>query len=244
MLVYLGSRERLRVLVLLCVAFLALGAKLALSLSRSIEQPAVRIDPITGFGTNQPLVAVVVSVTDARTEHIAACLELLNSCQVKATWFASATWIEANLETVRQIAANGHELGLSSTDTRTMDRLPERDIRERLMRCRQALNKAEVEPVPFFLPPGIKTSERLNGVIFQEACQVIMPGLDGRTMRGNPDQAASRLAASAKPGDVLLLEVSRRGIAPQPDYVYKLVQSLKEHGLSLAKVSDVARTLK
>lgn len=241
MVIFLSSRARRRVVLTLSLVLVILGARVGLGLSENWSAPVVRIAPLSEFKTNGPYVGLAVDVGAAEPDGVEECLQLLHNLAVKATWFASTTFIEAHGENVKDIADQGHEFGVKGSDEKAMDRLPPSDIGDRLVRSRQALLKQGLEPVPFFLPPAGKLSDTLVSAAFQHGFHAIKPGVDARSMRGKEEGAAEKLTKMLKPGSVILIKIGKTGVEPQARYLTKLAETIRESGLTLVTLSALIK---
>ncbi len=241
MVIFLSSRARRRVVLTLSLVLVILGARTGLRLSENWSAPVVRIAPLSEFKTNGPYVGLAVDVSMAEPAGIEECLQLLNNLGMKATWFASTTFIEAHGQTIKDVAEQSHEFGLKGSDEKAMDRLPPSEIGDRLVRSRQALAKQGLEPVPFFLPPAGKLSDTLVSAAFQHGFHAIEPGVDARSMRGKEEKAAERLAKSLKPGSVILIKIGSKGVEPQARYLTKLAEKIQESHLTVVTLSALIK---
>ncbi len=244
MVIYLRPSTRRKVVIVLSFVLVVVGVRLGATLVERPKETAAKISPMTTVRTQEPLAALAIDVTTAGPDQVVQCLGVLDSLSVQATWFANATFVEANSQLIGQIAAKGHEFGIKGTDEKPMDRLSSQDVLDRIMRSRQALAKASQEPAPFFLPPGGRTSGALSQSAFQEGFHEIRPGVDARIMRGKALDAGKRLAQTVKPGDIVLMRIDKKGMSPAPDYLGALVGSLGEQGISLVTLSSLVRSVK
>lgn len=244
MVIYLKPGTRWKIAAALTLVLILLGARVGLSLRSRNEEAAARIVPLSHVNTGLPVVGLMVDVSQARPEQIQTALLVLGSLQMKGTWFVDATTVESQPALMKDIASKGHELGLSGTDDKPIDRLSQAEVKDRVLRSRQALAKAGIEPVPFLFPPLGRFSDTVITVAFQEGCQAVKPVYDASVMRGKEDAAAAKIANAVKPGDILVAKVGKSGILPEQRYLAALVGSLKERGLALAPLSNLVKGVK
>ncbi len=244
MLIYFKPGTRRRIAIFLALVLVLLGARVGASLYGGKKETAAKISPVSRVNTAQPNVGIMVDVSQAGPEQMGAALATLESLQLKATWFVDTTTVEAQAALVKQIASKGHELGVKGTDQKPLDKLSQVDVKDRVLRSRQALAKAGIEPVPFLYPPLGRYSDTVVTVAFQEGYQAVKPGFDASTMRGKEDAAGAKLAGQVKPGDLILLRVGRKGLEPAQAYVSALQKSLKEHGIAAVPISTLVKGVK
>ncbi|HHW18137.1 MAG TPA: polysaccharide deacetylase family protein [Firmicutes bacterium] len=245
MLIYLKPKTRQKMLLVTAFFLVLLGARMGAVVQIEPGRGATaKIGPLTQVNTSEPQIGVIVDVSDATPEEIRRCLSTLESLAVKATWFLSGTFVEAQSDVVKEILDKGHEFGLKGTDEKPMDRLEATDIKDRIMRSRKAFEKANIEPAPFLYPPQGRFSEKLLSVAFEEGYQGLKPGVDGKVMKGKEEDAGKRLADSMRPGDIFIIRVSRKGMVPEKRYLESLSKHLKDHGLSMVGMSTLVKGVK
>lgn len=244
MVIYLRPGSKIRVVAVLALVLTILGARVGLILRGDSAETAARISPLGRINTSQPNVGIMVDVAQARPEDVNSALAVLDTVHWRATWFLDATTVEAHPELVKDIVSRGHEVGLKGTDQKPLNRLSQVEVKDRIMRAREALAKVGVEPVPFLYPPLGRYSDTVVIVAFQEGCQAVKPGFDASAMRGKEDQASSKMAASLKPGDLILLRVGRTGLSPAERYLASLEKSLVSHGLSGSPLTSLVKGVK
>lgn len=244
MVIYLKPATRLRVVVVLSVVLILLGIRGGLALQGEPIETAAKIVPIDRVNTSLPEVALVVDVTTGGPEQVNACLTALESIGAKATWFVTATFAESQEQAVKEIAVKGHEFGVKGTDEKPIDKLSQVEMKDRLQRSRQALLKAGIQAAPFLCPPGRRFSDALVTLAFQEGYQAIKPGIDLGRMKGKELEAGKKTADSLKVGDILVLRVDKKGIAPAEKYLAALSVSMKNQGMAVVTLSQLFKGVK
>lgn len=248
MVVYLKPGTRKRVILALSVVLILLGARMGLSFQGNSraqgEQAAARITPLSRVNTAQPVVGLIVDVSQAGPDQVRAALAEMKSLEMKGTWFLDVTTVESQSALVKEIIDQGHELGVKGTDDKPVDRLAAVEVKDRVTRAKQAFKNAGVVAAPFIYPPLGRFSDTVVTVSFQEGLQPVKPGFDATSMRGKEDAAAAKMAGAMKPGDILLVKVGRTGLLPQLRYVTALVANLKGHGLGAATLSTLVKGVK
>ncbi|MEX0974118.1 MAG: polysaccharide deacetylase family protein [Bacillota bacterium] len=244
MLIYMKPGTRQKIVLVLALVLVLLGTRVGLSLYGGEKETAAKISPLSRVNTTLPNVGLMVDVSQAGSEEISEALAALETLQVKATWFLDTTTVESATAAAKEIAAKGHELGVKGTDQKALDKLSAAEVRDRLLRSRQALIQAGIEPVPFLYPPLGRYSDTIVTVAFQEGYQAVKHGFDAGSMRGKEETAASKLAGSVKPGDFILVRVARKGLEPAQSYLTALHKSLTDRGLSAVPLSVLVKGVK
>lgn len=244
MLIFMRPGTRLRVAGVLALVLILLGVRAGITLYGSEEEAMAKIAPQTRVKTSLAAVGLMVDVSSAPPEEIAAALEALSSVQAKATWFLDATTVESCQEVVKEISAGGHELGIKGTDQKAIDKLSEAEVRDRLIRARQALSQLDLIPAPFLYPPSGRFSDTVMAVAFSEGISAVKPAQDASRMKGKEAEAAAKLAGTLEAGDFVLIRVEKKGLKPGVAYLAALQENLAAKGLSMAPLSALVRAVK
>ncbi len=233
MLIYFKPLVRRRVLLFLSFALIVLGARAGVSVQD--KGAAAKITPLTRVNTAEQHIGVMVEVFKANPEAVEECISVFESAGIKATWFFSATFAESHSGLVGQLVDKGHELGLSGTDDKAMDRLSPAEIRDRLIRSREALLKLGTEPMPFFHAPLGRFSDELVNESFEQGFYLV---------KGSIDNAVQKVAASIRAGDILIVRIGSKGLIPKAEYIESLAAHLKAQGTSMVSLSNLVRGIR
>lgn len=248
MVIYFKPGTRRRIVLVLSLVLILLGARIGLSFQGQPEEQdqeaAARIVPLSRVNTAQPVAGLIVDVSQAGPEQVKAALAAFESLGMKGTWFIDATTAESQPAMVKEIVDKGHELGLKGTDEKPVDRLSQVDVKDRITRAKQAFANAGLTVAPFLYPPLGRFSDTVVTVSFQEGLQAVKSGFDATLMRGKEDAAATKIGDALKPGDFLLVRVGKTGLLPELRYLTALQANLKGHGLGVAPLSVVVKGVK
>lgn len=240
MLVFVRKATRTRILILLCFVLVLLGARAGMELSRSSSiATGARASPITRIPTSRTEVALAIDLVSADAETVRELAAVLSRGEAKVTWFVSATWAETNAGIISTLAQEGHELGVKGTDDRRVDRLSPSELKLRLVRARQAVANAGIEPAPFFYPPEGKLAEAGVVAALEEGFHTVLGSADLRKLGGKPEDVARKL--NLVPGDIAFVEVSGKKLRPPLSSIEAVVSWAKLHGLTLVRISDLVR---
>lgn len=242
MLIYFKPLVRRRVLLFLSFALIVLGARAGVSVQD--KGAAAKITPLTRVNTVEQHIGVMVEVFKANPEAVEECISAFESAGIKATWFFSATFAESHSGLVGQLVDKGHELGLSGTDDKAMDRLSPAEIRDRLIRSREALLKLGTEPMPFFHAPLGRFSDELVNESFEQGFYLVKGSIDGKLLKGKVDNAVQKVAASIRAGDILIVRIGSKGLIPKAEYIESLAAHLKAQGTSMVSLSNLVRGIR
>ncbi len=239
MLIYFKPVVRRRVLLFLSFALVVLGARAGVSVQD--KGTAAKITPLTRVNTVEQDIGVMVEVFKAKPEDVEECISVFESAGIKATWFLSATFAESHSGLINELMGKRHELGLSGSDDKAMDRLSPAEIRDRLLRSREALLKLGIEPMPFFYAPSGRFSDELVNESFDQGFYPVKGSIDGKVIKGKVDNAVNKVLESVQAGDILIVRIDSKGLIPKGEYIQALAAHLEAQGVSMVSLSDLVR---
>lgn len=240
MLIFLRKATRTKLLIFLCLCLVVIGARTGMELSKTVQlTTGAKASPITRVATNRPEAALMIDVIAAEPEAVEEVRKALSQAGLKVTWFTSATWAEANSELLAALAQEGHEIGIKGTDDRRVDKLGTAELKLRLIRAREAIANAHVEPAPFFYPPGGKLGEAGVVAALEEGFHTVFGSTDLRKLKGKPEDISRKL--NLVPGDIALIEISGKAVRPPVSSIEAINSWAKLHGLTLVRISDLIR---
>ncbi|MBE3520367.1 MAG: polysaccharide deacetylase family protein [Firmicutes bacterium] len=240
MLIFLTKATRTKLLILLCFCLVVIGARTGMELSRSVQRTTgARASPITRVSTNRPEAALMIDVIAANPEVVQEVRKALSRAGLRVTWFVSATWAESHPELLAALVQDGHEIGVKGTDDKRLDKLDVDELKIRLIRAREAIANAQVEPAPFFYPPGAKLGEAGVVAALEEGFHTVFGSTDLRNLKGKPEDISRKL--NLMPGDIALIEVSGKTVRPPISSIEAVGAWAKVHGLTLVTISSLVK---
>lgn len=100
------------------------------------------------------------------TEEVYQILDVLKTHEAKATFFIGGSWADDNVQCLRDIANNGHEIGNHGYFHKDQDKLSLSDNKSEIERCNRFISLAiGIQPTLFAPPSGAYNSATLS------ACQ-------------------------------------------------------------------------
>ncbi len=133
-------------------------------------------------------------------------LDGLRQRDAKATFFVCCYRMEQYPQTLEQIAADGHELGLHSCAHQHMNRMSEEEIRADLEACETVLAEMAGVHTHLFRPPGGLYSETLCQTAAQMDYSVILWSVNPEDFQpGNRGRVLPYLQQHTQDGDIILL---------------------------------------
>ncbi len=193
--------------------------------------------------TSHPLVALTFDA-GSTAEPLPKLLQTLRDHHLKVTFFVTGFWVRENPELLRQIVADGHELGNHSLTHPDMRHLDDMRIKHEILETeRLVLKTAGVTTRPYFRPPYGAYNDRL--LLATEALGYLpvywtLDCLDSVGAKKSPDFIAERvtrkLSREQMCGSIVLMHVDSMATA---DAVPEILSRFDEMGLSVVTLTRV-----
>jgi peptidoglycan/xylan/chitin deacetylase (PgdA/CDA1 family) len=196
--------------------------------------------PLTRAPIQAPKVALTFDVTWGDVE-LRKILAILQQHGAKATFFVGGTFMNAQAPLIRQIAAQGHEIGTLGQRIINLATLPETEVRENLLASQSVLNKTLGGTVRYFRPPQGGAPPELVRAARAAGLITVTHSLDSADYEER--QAASiarRVTKQAVKGDIIHLTAS--DFSPETTKALPaILAGLKAKGLEPVTISQLGQ---
>ena len=234
------GKRRFLIVVGAAIALLLLAAALAL-----IEISRARCFSLVGEAichveTREPLVAL--SFDDGPTpEGVAYATSVLRPASAHATFFLIGAQIPGHEALVRQLLAEGHEVGTHSFSHERMAFHSAAFYEDEIMRTDALLRAAGVPAPDLFRPPYGKKLIGLPRALERHNYRMIMWDVEDPPEAATPEAYAEAVVREARPGSIILMHVMystnriARGALPL------VVRGLQARGFRIVTVGELLR---
>lgn len=198
----------------------------------TIPENAVAI--YRGFPKNMVALTFDATYGDNQTHTL---LRILRDNNVKATFFLTGIWLLNYPDLVRDIAAEGHEIGNHSYTHPHMTLISSEEAVNQIIRTGALIrNISGLDPY-LFRPPFGEYDQALLNTIASLGYVIIMWTIDSLDWK-NPgvEQIISRVADNIEPGAIILLHQSS---AQTAEALPEIIAGIKEKGFSFGTVTQV-----
>lgn len=167
-------------------------------------------------------------------------LKTLRDNGLHVTFFLTGKWCEKNSDLVKQIVAEGHEIGNHSHSHRDFRKLSDTTIAEELRKTEDLVMKLTgATTKPLFRPPYGGRDKRVLGTVGQEGYTSVYWSLDSwDAFKQNITSAEiqKRILDRIQGGDIVLMHCGSAATATAlPD----LIDELQKRGYQIVKVSEM-----
>ncbi|HPG91956.1 MAG TPA: polysaccharide deacetylase family protein [Clostridia bacterium] len=181
----------------------------------------------------------VVSLTfDAAwgSDKTLAILDILDSYNIKVTFFLVGFWIEAHPELVREIAKRGHEIGTHSMTHPKMSQLTVDEINEELTQSVKMIEELTGNTVSVFRPPFGDYDNKLISACTNLNLYAIQWDVDSLDWKGLSAKEIAARIQKAESGSIILFHNNSNNIVQALPVV---IEALIAKGLSFCPVGDL-----
>ncbi|GHG46325.1 hypothetical protein GCM10012320_12280 [Sinomonas cellulolyticus] len=173
---------------------------------------ALRGLDVERIATSQKLVALTFDA-GANDAGLASILGTLSTTGVKATFFLTGAWAQANPAKVAQIAAAGHRIGNHSMTHPDMTTRSDAQIAQELAGAQAAILAGGADPRPLFRFPSGARDARTIAAVNADGYAAIRWTVDSLGWQGTmggtrgPAFVTQRVLAALQPGEIVLMHV-------------------------------------
>jgi len=167
-------------------------------------------------------------------------LKTLRENGLHVTFFLTGKWCEQNPELVKQIAAEGHEIGNHTYSHPDLRKVSDDVIVEQLGKTEELVqNLTGQSTKPYFRPPFGGRDKRVLGVAGEQGYTSVywsVDCLDAFKKGITSEQIEKRVLDRIQGGDIVLMHC---GSEPTAEALPDLIAKLKERGFEIVKVSEL-----
>lgn len=167
-------------------------------------------------------------------------LKTLKSAGLQVTFFLTGKWCEQNPELVKEIAADGHEIGNHSYSHPDLRKLSDEAIVEQLKKCEDlVMSLTGKSTKPLFRPPFGGRDKRVLGIAGEQGYRSVywsLDSLDAYKKGITSQQIEDRILGRIQGGDIVLMHC---GSAPTAAQLPDLISKLQQRGYQIVKASEL-----
>ena len=213
---------------------LSIGALCFAPINESVETEGEQTELYRSASKNSNCVSVMFNVYSG-TEYVYEILEILQQSEAKATFFIGGCWADDNVECLRAIHNNGHEIGNHGYFHKEHNRLTyEQNVKE-ISDCNRFIELAIGFKPTLFAPPSGAYAENTLSACKQLQMKTILWSKDTIDWR---DQNAAiiyqRAIKNVSGGDFILMHPTKATAAALKD----ILKYYNEKALNVITVSE------
>ncbi len=167
-------------------------------------------------------------------DELLKMLEILKNENVQTTFFIGGGWAKENLEILKQIVADGHEIGNHGTNHKEHGNISyEKNLTE-IQTCHEIVKHITGQNMELFAPPGGSYSKSTTKAAETLGYKTIMWTRDTIDWRDkNTELIFNRATINLSGGDLILMHPTANSVEALP----KIISFAKEKGFNLTTVT-------
>lgn len=163
-------------------------------------------------------------------------LDILDEYDAKCTFFLVGLWVDKYPDMVQAIVERGHEIGNHSATHPHMSKLSESKMMEELRMMSDKVEKLTGVRPTLFRPPYGDYNNSVIRTVRSAGYEAVQWSVDSLDWKNISPQDMIRRAGKVGKGDIILFHNDSQYLL---DALPTLLQSYKEQGLQMVKVSDI-----
>ena len=163
-------------------------------------------------------------------------LDILDEYDAKCTFFLVGLWVDKYPDMVQAIVERGHEIGNHSATHPHMSKLSESKMLEELRMMSDKVEKLTGVRPTLFRPPYGDYNNSVIRTVRNAGYEAVQWSVDSLDWKNISPQDMIRRAGKVGKGDIILFHNDSQYLL---DALPTLLQSYKEQGLQMVKVSDI-----
>ena len=163
-------------------------------------------------------------------------LDILDEYGAKCTFFLVGLWVDKYPDMVQAIVERGHEIGNHSATHPHMSKLSESKMLEELRMMSDKVEKLTGVRPTLFRPPYGDYNNSVIRTVRSAGYEAVQWSVDSLDWKNISPQDMIRRAGKVGKGDIILFHNDSQYLL---DALPTLLQSYKEQGLQMVKVSDI-----
>ena len=169
--------------------------------------------------------------------YVAVFLDLLDSYDVRATFFLSGMFADRNPDTVREIVRRGHEVASHGWAHINLTEVDEKRMYNEILRSVRKLEEVTGTRVALFRPPYSYANEKLRAISRALGCEIVIWSVDSCDWNhdNTTQKIIDRSAFAAAPGEILQFHFGAKTLQA----LRALLPRFKQQGLELVTVAQL-----
>ena len=235
-LLILTKRSLLALAICLLAGVAALGVTVS-SASQAVQTAATpKENPIYRVASDKKQVAISFDAAWGN-EQTAELLDILDQCNVKATFFLVGDWVEKFPGDVKAIAQKGHDIGNHSDTHPHLPQLSPDQARAEITSCNQKIQSLTGKAPTLFRPPyGDYDNMVVNTVkgLGMYCVQWDVDSLDWKDP--SPEQMTKTVLDKVKDGSIVLMH---NGAKNTPAALPAIIKGIQDKGYEIVLIRDL-----
>ncbi len=229
------TKKRL-LIILACVLIAVISAGVATYSARNVAATMgeARQIPIYYVDTQEKVCAISFDAAwgNEQTEDL---LHTLDEYNVKTTFFLVKQWVDKFPDSVKEIAARGHDVGNHSATHPHMAQLSAEEQRKEIADCNKAVESLTGKCPTLFRAPYGEYDNKLVENLRAQNMYCVQWNIDSLDWKDpSAEEIVSRIKENLCPGSIILLH---NGAKNTPEALPELIKAIRAEGYKIVPIS-------
>lgn len=193
--------------------------------------------PIYSVQRDDAVISLTFNVRAAEDTYTGRVLQILNTYDVRVTFFVTGEWVRENGPLAAEITAGGHELMNLSDDHSLLRRLSKQEMAANILACSDTIELSTgTRPTAFRAPHG-EYDDRVVAMARSLGMYTVQWSIDSGDWRGlDAETIARQVQNRAFPGGIVLLHSN---LSETAFALPVIIEGLLQEGYILVPVSEL-----
>ena len=170
-------------------------------------------------------------------EQTGTLLDILDEYDIKSTFFLVKQWVDSYPESVKDIAARGHDIGNHSSTHPHMAQLSADEQLQEIESCNRAVEELTGSCPTLFRAPYGEYDNNLIQNLNDESMYCVQWNIDSLDWKDpSPDEMVQRIREKLVPGSVILMH---NGATNTPEALPKIIEAIRGEGYTIVPISEI-----
>ena len=195
-----------------------------------------RLIPIYYVDTQEKICAISFDAAWGN-EQTDTLLDILDEYGVKSTFFLVKQWVDSYPDSVKEIAARGHDIGNHSSTHPHMAQLSAGEQLDEIENCNKAVEELTGSCPTLFRAPYGEYDNNLIQNLNDESMYCVQWNIDSLDWKDPPpDEMVQRIRQKLVPGSIILLH---NGAANTPEALPRIIEAISDEGYTIVPISQI-----
>lgn len=167
-------------------------------------------------------------------------LDILDKYNIKATFFAIGVNIDNYEESIKKVAARGHEIGNHTNTHPKISNLSYNDLKNEFTTCKEKIEKTCNIKTKLMRPPEGSIGKNVTDIANELDCKVILWDIDTKDWaHTSPENICKNVISNIKSGDIILMHDYIGRNSPTAQAIELFIPKLIAKGFRFVTISEL-----
>ncbi len=224
--------------ILSCVLIGAIMLTLGTSTASQVIQTAStdRLIPIYYVDTKDKVCSISFDAAWGN-EQTSQLLDILDTYEVKTTFFLVGSWVDKYSKSVEEIAARGHEIGNHSDTHAHMTQISKTEQLTEIENCNKKISEITKRDVTLFRPPYGEYDNSVVEVCDSADMYCVQWNIDSLDWKDpTPQDMVKRIENNLREGSIILLH---NGAKNTPQALPLIIEAIHAQGYKIVPIGEL-----